>query len=71
MERWEMSSKSRTPATGQGEWPLSGATSKAWLCLLPVASMDPALGFHQLIWKQGGKEAHSLLVLSGNCQKEG
>lgn len=35
---------------------LSGDTSKAWLCLLPVACTDSAQGVQQFTWSQEGKQ---------------
>ena len=38
---------------------LSGATSKAQFCLLPVASMSPALGVQQFLGaKEGRRHIH-------------
>lgn len=59
------------------ETDLSGATSKAQFCLLPVASMSPALGVQQVLGaKEGRKHIHCKcsscqdrgdLGLQGNC----
>jgi hypothetical protein len=54
-ERCEMSTWNRTPATGQGELPLSEAASKAGLCLLPVASACPWVYSNLLGAKTGRK----------------